>query len=439
MTNARREPTSDYLEAFETARERLPGGERLANLRRGAMERFASLGLPGRKVEEWRYADLKRLSRTVFAPANDTAAIDEAAIDTLRIPGLEGPVLVFVNGRFDRARSKLEKTTDGLTLRSLAEALEEDPEAAEAMLGDLREADALVQLNTAMMADGYLIELAPGTRLDRPVHIICCMTGAEGAGAHLRNLIRLGAGAKAEIVETYGGDDTGYLVNAVTQADLADGSELQLHRRQRESAQAVHLARSFVTLGNAGLTATGLSRGGASARHELAVTFTQAGGEARFTGIQLARGKQTLDTRTFMDHAVAGAESDQTYRGVLAAGAKGAFQGKVLVRRDAQKTNATQHAASLLLDRSAEADTKPELEIYADDVQCAHGATVGELDEDQLFYLTSRGLTPGEAKTVLIEAFVAEQLAGIETEAIREAMSEEARLWMEKTFEETDL
>jgi len=429
MMQAMRDTTSPYLQSFEDARGRLPGGSGVAALRQGAIERFAALGLPGRKVEEWRYADLKPLARTAFVPANDAGAIDESALDSLRIAGIDGPVLVFVNGRFDRSRSRIEDTA-GLSVRSLAESIAEEEDSLAPRLAELDEADALVQLNTAMMVDGYVIDIAAGTRLDQKVQILSYVTGAEGAAAHLRNLIRVGDGAHAEIVETYGGDETGYFVNAVSQVSLADGAELALCRRQREGRSAVHLGRSFVTMGAATLDVTTLSSGAASARQELRVEFTSQDGKLRYDGIQLAAGKQTLDTRTIMDHAQGRTESDQRYRGVLAAGGRGAFEGKVLVRRHAQKTVAEQQSASLLLDRSAEADAKPELEIYADDVKCAHGSTVGELDADQFFYLVSRGLSPEQAKAVLVEAFVAELLGEVESDPLAAALRADMRSCM---------
>lgn len=437
MMRAKRDTTSPYLENFEDLRGRLPGRTEVKALRQSAIERFAALGLPGRKVEEWRYADLKPLSRTAFAPANDAEAIDEAALDSLRIGELEGPVLVFVNGRFDRARSRLEEAA-GLRVRSLAEVIAEEEDSLAKRLAGLDEADALIQLNTAMMADGYVIDIAPDTRLDHTVQILFYMTGADGAAAHMRSLVRVGKEARARIVETYGGDETAYLVNAVSQISLADGATLELRRRQKEGRNAVHLARSFVSMDAANLDVGTLSLGAASARQELRVDFTSEGGQARFDGIQLAAGKQVLDTRTFMDHRQGHSESEQRYRGVLAAGARGAFEGKVLVRRHAQKTVAEQQSASLLLDRTAEADAKPELEIYADDVKCAHGSTVGELDADQLFYLTSRGLSPEQAKTILVEAFVAELLGESANDPLATALRADMRSWMTTFLEEIE-
>jgi len=437
--SSRSDTTSPYVEAFEAARPNLPGGAGPAQLRRAAIERFASQGFPGRKSEEWRYADLKPLTRTAFQPAGRVEVAEDAALEPLAIAGLGGPVLVFVNGHFDPAQSRLSGLADGVTVTSFAEAAgAEDGELA-GVAGELAEADALAQLNTAMMGDGYVIDLAPGTRLAAPIHVVSYMTRAEGRAAHLRNVIRLGAGASAEIVETFAGDESAYFVDSVTQAKIAGDARLKLHRRQREGDQAVHLSRSFVTLARGRFDMACLARGAISAHHEMELTFTEEGGAATFNGVQLARVDQTQDMRTFIDHGVAECTSDQTYRGVLAGGAKAAFQGKILVRRDAQKSDANQHSASLLLDRRSEADAKPELEIYADDVQCAHGSTVGELDANQLFYLTSRGLSPAEAKTLLVEAFVAERLGAIETEAVREAMTAEARAWMDATLQETDL
>lgn len=419
--------TAPLIAAFEAAREGLPGGDALAGRRLAAIERFRALGLPGRKSEDWRYAELRPLAGTAFAPADGTTVADAAALDALAVPGLGGVRLVFVNGRLDTGHSRLDDLPPGLLIRGVGHALEAGDAPPAPLPDEVEAGDALAALNTAMMADGHAIEIADHARIETPIEILHLHRGAEGGAAHLRNLLRLGTGARACVVESFGGDDSAAFTDSTTRIEIADDARLDLVRRQVEGRRTVHIARDFASLGRGHLAMTVLSAGAASARQELQARFTVPGGHVAYDGIQLADGDRVLDSRVHLDHAVPGCTSGQRYRGVLADTSRASFSGKVLVRRDAQKTDARQHAASLLLDRGAEANTKPELEILADDVQCAHGATVGELDAGQLFYLMARGLSPDEARALLVEGFVAELLADIAEEAVREALLAEVR------------
>lgn len=418
---------SPFIAAFEAARDHLPGGGALAGRRRLAIDRFRALGLPGRKSEDWRYAELRPLADTAFAPRGSTTGPDAAALDALALPGSDGVRIVFINGRLDAARSRLDLLPAGLVVRSLCEALAADTERLAPKLAEVEAEDAFAALNTAMMADGHVIEIAEGTHLEMPIEIVHLLGGADDAAVHLRNIVRLGAGARAEIVESFGDDGRASFSNAVTQISIADDGRLDLVRRQLQGARAIHMARDFVTLGRGHFRMSVLAAGAASARQELQIVFTAPGGHADYDGIQIAGGEQVLDTRVHLDHAVPGCTSRQRYRGVLAGSSRASFSGKVLVRRDARKTDARQHAASLLLDRGAEANTRPELEIYADDVQCAHGATVGELDAGQLFFLMARGLAPDEARALLVEGFIAELVGGLDNDMVRELLLADAR------------
>lgn len=434
---------SPFVSAFETVRGDLPGSDWVPRLRAGAIERFAALGLPGRKAEEWRYTDLKPLNDRAFAPANDRGAIDPEALAALRIDEADGPLLVFVDGMLDHGASQIADLPAGVSVKSFADALSDDDGEgdgqARAALEDLSDTDALAQLNTAMMRDGAIIEIADGAGVDRPIQIVHHAAGGDGAAAHIRNLIRLGDGASAKIVETYAGGDGATMTNAVTQIALAKDAALELATRQRQGPNALHIAKTVARLGrNARLSASALAYGGRSARHELRVTVAEEGAHIAFAGVQLAAPRQSLDLLTHFDHAVGGAISDQAYRGVLQARARASFQGKVLVRRDAQLTDAQQQSDSLLLARTAEANAKPELEIYADDVKCAHGSTVGELSADQIFYLTARGVAPEEAKALLTEAFVTQVLDRIAIAPVRAAFVAEARDWLRRAVREQE-
>ncbi|MFQ5348118.1 MAG: Fe-S cluster assembly protein SufD [Rhodothalassiaceae bacterium] len=419
-----------YRAAFAAARETLPGGGWLAERRSVALNRFLSLGIPTPKAEDWRYADLRALRRSAFAHAEEAPPAEPRALERLMIEGLDGPRLVFVNGRLDRARSRLSRLGKGVHLRSLREVLLTGGQSLKGLIADLESADALAALNTAMMRDGYVIEIANGVVLEAPIEIVHLSQDAADRGVHLRHVIRLGSGAKASVVETYGGDASGYFLNALGQITLADGAHLKLLRRQREGAAALHLARSFAILGKARLDMHLLSTGAASARSELRAEFTTEGGAVSFDAIQLAGEGQTLDCLSFLDHAVPGCSSAQRYRGVLAGAARASFSGKVLVEKGAQKTAATQQARSLLLDAGAEANTKPELEIYADDVICSHGATMGAIDPAQLFYLMARGLDEQAARALLVEAFVGELLADLPPGPLADVVRADAAAWL---------
>lgn len=423
---------TDFKRAYETAGPAFPGGKQLETMRDQAMERFLSLGFPVRKAENWRYADLSPLREAAYAPALTLPTATQDMVNGIAIPDLGGLRLVFINGRFSRTLSDIDVLPDGVICDSLHQRLLDDDGAIDALNLDLTDGDAFDQLNTAMLAEGLVIDVPDGVKPDKPLELVYLTNKADGLASHLRLVIRLGKGAELRLVETITGDDSRAFTNLITQVTLADGARLVAARRQIEGGQTVHVSRNHVTLGNSLYELAQIVTGGKSARHELLATFTAEGGHVDYKNVQLAGEAQTHDTQTLFDHAVPYCTSTQSYRGVLDQGSKASFQGKVLVRPNAQKTDARQKADSLILDRSAEANAKPELEIYADDVQCAHGATVGELDQDQLFYLAARGLSPREARAVLVEAFIAELCEAIESEPIRNAFLSDAHSWLDR-------
>lgn len=427
---------SPYIEAFEAARRTLPGAVHTDDLRTGAIERFKALGLPHNKQEDWKYTDLRPFQRQIYAPWSDVARTDDsaphgdAALSGLVIEGLGGPRLVFRNGRFE-AGGDTGPLPDGVAITSLRTALEDGDDGLAERLSRVSEADPLAQLNTAMMADGAVIRIARDASLAAPIEIVHRCDRANGRAVHLRHVIILEDGASAGVVETYGGDDSTYWTNAVTQIDLGTGARLDHAVRQVEGEKAVHTGKVVVHVGGgARYRNTALNTGGEATRRDYRLTLGDEAAEAHLGGVQLARSGQVMDTATLVDHAAPHCTSNQPYRAVVGARGRTAFEGKVLVRQDAQKSDARQSSNNLLLDRAAEADTKPELEIYADDVQCAHGATVGELDETAQFYLTARGIPPREARALLIRAFIDERLVDIDNETIRNAFLQTAHDWI---------
>ncbi|GAB4575336.1 MAG: Fe-S cluster assembly protein SufD [Rhodothalassiaceae bacterium] len=396
-----------FDEAWDIARSGLPGGGWLQEMRAVAFNRFRQLGLPSPRDEAWRYADLRPLARARFSAETEARIPDPVLLARAALPDHEGPCLVFVNGRLSLAASRLSDLPPGMTLKGLRQTLTFGGRMLEPVLAELRDGDAFDQLNTALLSDGCLIEMKEGAGSAHPVSILHILEGEDAKAVATRSIIRLGKGASLDLVESFVGSDTPFFSSAIAQIDLADGATLRLMRRQKLGEATTHVARSHVRMDAAHFAMTGLASGGLSAREELRVALSAPGGEASFDFAQVADGPRTLDCHVVLDHLVPDCTSRQRYRGVLGRGARGSIESAIHVRKDAQRTDARQHLQSLLLDRSAEANAKPELRIHADDVVCAHGATVGEIDRDQLFYLVSRGIPPERARHLLIEGFVA--------------------------------
>lgn len=433
MSMVANQDSTAFESAWEAAKPGLPGGGWLQEMRLVAFNRYKTLGLPGAKAENWRYADLKPLRRAPFGSETELREIDGNLLEANGVDGLDGPRFVFVNGRLSLAHSRMGGLPEGLTVRGLRQTLTFGGQSLAPIFADLAGGDAFDQLNTALMGDGCLIEARPGIRCEQPIEILHLAAGDDHKAVHVRNIIRLHDGASLTVIESFGGEDAPHFVHDLSQILLSDGADLKLYRRQRQGRRLSHLARSYVTLGAARFHLTSLNMGGASAREEVRVDFTCPKGEADLDVIQLAGGGQTLDCNLLVDHAEPACASRQRYRGVVAADGRASIEAKVLVRRDAQKTDARQHLKSLLLDRTAEANAKPELEIYADDVLCAHGATAGEIDADQQFYLESRGLDPEAARALLIEAFVADLLDAVSNESLRAECLGDVRGWLARS------
>jgi Fe-S cluster assembly protein SufD len=386
----------------------------LAALRADSAARCRQNGLPTTKTEAWRFTNLKDLAAADFAPAQGAAPV---ALDSLPRSGLlavNGHVLAFVNGRFRADLSTLEALPAGVTLLPLSEAIREDERSLSVHLGRLAEEEenAFADLNTAFLDDGLVLRLEPGAVLDRPVHLVSVGAVADRPLAFFpRLLVVLGKGAKATLFESHAGLGGTYFSNSVMEAMLGEGAHLEHYKLQNESHEAFHIANTRVSVAAGGFyDGFVLQTGSRLARNEVQVTLNGENARCHLNGAYLGAGRQHLDSTTFIDHAVPDCASREVYKGVLDERAHGVFQGKILVRRDAQRTDGHQLNRALLLSREAEVNAKPELEIYADDVKCSHGATVGELAEEQLFYLQARGIDRAAARALLIEAYVQETL-----------------------------
>lgn len=419
MMNADSSVAMDYGKQLAEAKPVLPGVALpwLDAARDEAMERFRRTGFPTRKVEAWKFTSLAPLARMAFRPEADGARIARATIEAHRLTP-DCHFAVFINGCFQPALSDLGRLPTGTRVAELSRADEGDLKlmTAPPAVADAPAARALVDLNTALMRDGAVVHLGRGAVIDPVQLLFLTLPSAEPCVAHLRNLLVAEAGSSATVVETYAGLGHGvYWTNAVTQVAVAPNAVLRHYKLQAEAESAFHVAETSVRLErDAAYRAFVLSLGAQLARNELDVALAGEHAEACLAGATLACGAQHLDTMLRVEHATARGTSSQDFKSVADGRAHAVFQGRIRVAPDAHKTDARQLNRTLLLSSTAAADTKPELEIMADDVKCSHGATVGDLDKDALFYLRARGLAETDARALLIEGFVGELIDGIE-------------------------
>ena len=417
--------TEQTLADFARIAARLPGARLpwLTHVREEALQRFAQHGLPTIRDEEWKYTSLAGFEQHSFAALPDAGGPDRAAALLAGGLVLDDPtahLLVFHNGRHSPALSAPGTLPAGVTLSSLAQALVQTPEALQPYLSDNQRQTVFGALNTAFMADGAYLHLARNTVLEQPVHLLFITTEA-GAAISPRNLIVAEEGAQATVIEHYAGPDgVAYFTNALTQIFCADNAAIEHCKLQQEAAQAFHIAGIHaLQQRNSRLASHSITLGAALARNDISTAFAAPGCEATLNGLYLVGGRQHVDNHTVIDHLAPNGTSHEYYRGVLDGRARAVFNGKVIVAPGAQKTNAYQANHNLLLSRDAEVDSKPQLEIHADDVKCAHGATVGQLDETQLFYLRSRGIEEAIARGLLVHAFAHDVIERIRVASLR--------------------
>jgi Fe-S cluster assembly protein SufD len=390
-----------FLARYAALKNRLPGD---AVRRAAAAETFARQGLPGPREEAWRYTSLR--------PLADLAVSEAAPPAELPFPALDAPRIVFVNGRFDAVRSRLPA---GIAVRTGAPAF--------GSLAD--EGEKLVALNTMLAEDGAEISVPAGVDAGTLLLVSLGSTGSF----HPRHDVRLGPGARLTLVEIACGAGA-YLHAPVLAADIAAGAVLTHLRQQQEGEGAIHLAAVFVEVAEGAVyDSFSLALGGRLARADIHARLAGPRAAAHLNAAQLLGATQHADFTTIVRHDAPNTQSRQTVKNVLTGQARAVFQGRIEVARIAQKTDGYQMNQTLLLSRDAEIDSKPQLEIYADDVKCSHGATVGELDADQFFYLRSRGVPASEARSMLVRAFLAEALDPIAHAAARAAMEEAIAAW----------
>ena len=426
-----------YLDRYEGARRHLEAGAApwLQGWRRAGAEAFRAAGFPTIKKEEWRFTPLHALIEGDFSVDAPAAPFDQSRLKGVTFGREAENRLVFVNGRLRDDLSSLKQLSPGIELLSLAAALRSRPELVEARLGKAPglAGHPFAELNAAFAADGYVLHLAPGARSDAPIEILWIGSGAEKPPVyHPRNLVVAGKGAHATVIEHHVGLCIGaYFSEPVTEIALGEGAVLRHCKVQDESREAFHVATTGVRLAEgAHYDSFVFSAGARLGRNEIHVALEGRRAQCRLNGAYLGRGEQVVDHTTVIDHISPETSSKELYKGVLDGRARGVFQGRITVRPNAQKTDGQQMNRALLLSDKAEINSKPELEINADDVKCSHGATAGELDDASLFYLRSRGIPEAEARRLLVEAFLNEVIDAVALAGMRLTLERNIARWM---------
>ena len=430
-----KDSTDRYQASFQQRETALSAGGQAWFLptRQAAMSRFGELGFPTTRHEEWQHTSVAPIARTAFQHAAGVdAAVSPADVQRLALPGGTSARLVFVNGWYAPRLSDLGDLPAGVRVGSLDETAGRDPALLEPHLARHAAFDdhAFVALNTALMQDGGLVYVPRHTVVERPVELLFIATpGAEPRAIHPRNLVLVDADSQVTLVETHAtvtpGDGAAYFNNPVTEIVAGDNSVVDHYKVVREAAAAFHVGTLQVhQFRSSNVSAHVVSAGGTLVRNDINALLDDEGGECNLYGLYLIGGEQHVDNHLRVEHARPHCDSREFFKGVLDGRARGAFTGRIVVHPDAQKTDAKQSNMSLLLSPHAQVDSKPQLEIFADDVKCTHGATIGQIDDEAIFYLRARGIGEAAARSLLIQAFAREALAGVRIEPLRRRLEE---------------
>jgi Fe-S cluster assembly protein SufD len=408
-------------------------------LRKAAISRFAELGFPTTHDEEWKYTNVAPIARIPFQPAQRTASASASeALAVATIPALVCAQLVFINGHYVAELSAQQALPPGAEVGSLARALSTRPSWLEAHLARYAsfEDQAFVALNTAFMHDGAYVYVPRGRVVDVPIHLVfISLAHGEATVSHPRNLLVFEDNAQARVIESYIGlGHDVYLTNAVTEFVLGQNARAEHCKLERESSSAYHIASLQVQQArSSNFVSHAIALGGALARHDINVALNGEGGENTLNGLFMATDQQHIDNHTRIDHVMPHCTSREFYKGILAGKGRGVFNGKIVVHKDAQQTDAMQTNKNLLLSQEASVDTKPQLEIFNNDVKCSHGSTIGRLDENSLFYLRTRGLGEEDARSLLTYAFASELVNRISLEPLRTMLNELVLTWLPRS------
>ena len=416
---------TDYLESLLQGREVVAdfGGTWMRALRMRAVERANELTVPTLRDEEWRFTDLSPLYKLSFAPAASTGVVEQSQLDALDIPEASTR-LVFVDGHYSAELSRVA-CVDGVSVGNLADLSGANEAIVEPHLAKLAtfDKDAFAAVNTAFLRDGAVIHVGRDRLVSTPIHLLFVATRADSAN-YPRVLVIAESGSQCLVVEDYVATVAGaYLTDAVSEFFVADNASISHVKLQREAQAAFHMATTAVKVSSGGRYATWtVAIGGRISRSNLSITQAGEGTDFSVDGLAVIGGRQLADMHSSIDHAHAYGRSRQVHKTVVGGGAHAVFNGKILVRKGAQQTDSGQQSRNLLISGKARVDTKPQLEIFADDVKCAHGATVGQLEAEELFYLKSRGLSETAARNLLTYAFAAQIIERIPVKSIVEKL-----------------
>lgn len=415
-----------YLAAFDRLEPHPNGGAWVHRIRKEAIARFADLGFPTSRQEAWRHTSVSPIARVPFEPATERPADrvvprDLAAL-TSGAPGVCR--LALVNGRIDSGLTDLDRLPEGVQLAGLGEAIGRHADLVEPHLARHlpQDGQAFAALNTAFLHDGAFLRVPEGMHVEEPIFIVfVTAVGERPMVTYPRVLVLAEPGSQVRIVEAYAGIGKGvYFTNAVTEIVAGENAVIDHYKIQEETPEAFHVGATHVSQERSStFSSHSISVGGALVRNDLGCRMDGEGIDCTLNGLYLASGRQHVDNHTSIEHARPHCQSRQLYKGVLSDESRAVFNGRVLVRKDAQKTDARQTNRNLLLSEESLVNTKPELEIYADDVKCAHGATIGQIEEEAVFYLRSRGIDRDAATRILTYAFASEILGGIQVQPVR--------------------
>jgi len=415
-----------YLSNFGEFEKRLNGGKEssIHQKRKEALSNFSKLEFPTIKDEEWKYTSIAPLLKYNFVPSFDKKNISKDFIKSLLFNEMEHSLVVFINGRFSEEHSDLLNLPDGVVVGSIADEIKKNNEILLKHFGKYadHQNQIFTALSTAYTEDGAFVYVPGGKIVDEPIHIIfIASSGDEKILSQPRNLFVAEKNSQATIIEHYvGSENKIYFTNSVTEIVAEENAVLDHIKLQEESKKAFHIARMEVDQErDSNFSSHLISTGAVLTRNDFNARFNDEGGECTLNGLYMIDGSQLFDAHTLMDHAKPHCNSHEHYKGILDDKSRGVFNGKVVVRQDAQKTNAFQQNNNILLSNEALVNTKPQLEIFADDVKCSHGATIGQMDDEAKFYLKSRGIGEEASKGILLHAFASDVITSIKIESVR--------------------
>jgi Fe-S cluster assembly protein SufD len=416
-----------YVSLFDEFEKNLNGESKLPVhlLRKKAIEDFSTLSFPTKKNEEWRFTNITPLLQNKFTLAGKSPSVSKDEVNRFRFSGMKSPIMVFVNGNYSDKLSELSSLKGKITVKNISSALKENnPQIAKHFA---KYADSSNQiftaLSTAFIKDGAFVHVPENVIIEEPLHILFLTTSKdEKILMHPRNLFIIDKNSQISIIEHYAGlDESVYFTNVVTEISVGENAVVRHTKFQEESKSSFHISRMETVLGtNSNFTSNMVSFGGEISRNDFTTRFFGTGGESELNGLFMTDGSQLFDAHTLIDHTSPLCNSHELYKGILDDNSRGVFNGKVIVRRDAQKTNAFQENNNIILSNEALVNTKPQLEIFADDVKCSHGATIGQLDNEALFYLKSRGIGEKASRDILIHAFASDVVRRIKINEIRD-------------------